>query len=234
MVFSLASSYAQSDDDFGFWTSVGVKKELVSNLDAEAEAEFRTRDGFGDVDRWTIGAGLDYKLFSFLKADAGYKYIRNHHDNETTKKGNYIPSYWQNKHRAYFSLTGKVKWDRLEFSLRERYQYTYRSALSVPKYDDEGDRKSDEEITGKGKSVLRSRFEVEWDIRKSSFTPYVSIEMYNSISDSWDHEKMRYMVGSKYKINKKNSLNIFYLYQDESDDDEASGHAIGIGYTYKF
>lgn len=234
LMMCVAHGHAQSDDDFGIWTSIGVKKALVSNLNGEVEAEFRTRDGFGDVDRWTLSAGLDYKIFSFLKVDAGYKYIRNHHENETTQKGNYIPAYWQNKHRVYLSLTGKVRWDRLEFSLRERYQYTHRAALSVPKYDDEGFRVSDEEITGKGKHVLRSRVQVEWNIRRSSFTPYVSCELFNSLSDDWEYEKTRLTVGTQYKINKRNAFNVFYLYQDESDEDEASGHAIGIGYTYRF
>ena len=228
----ITAAFAQ---DFGLWTSAGVKKSITKQLSAEAEGEFRTRDGLSEVDRWTIGAGLDYKIASFLKIDAGYKYIYSHPETETTKNGNIIPSYWQSKHRVYASLTGKVKFDRVEFSLRERWQYTYRPSQSVAKYDgDDGSQKSDEYISGKGKNVLRSRLQVEYNIKNCPVTPFASCEFYNLIGDGWNHEKTRWTIGGEYKISKKHALDIFYRYQDESDDDEDSGHAIGVGYVYKF
>ena len=237
IIAALASTFALMGmaQDFGLWTSAGVKKSLNSKLSIEAEGEFRTQDGLSKVDRWTIGAGLDYKIASFLKFDAGYKYIYGYKESETTKKGNIVSSYWQSRHRVFASLTGKVEWNRFEFSLRERWQYTYRPSQSVAKYDgDDGSQKADEYISGKCKHVLRSRLEVEYNIKKCPITPYVSCELYNLMGDGWDHEKTRWTVGGQYKINKKHALDIFYRYQDESDDDENSGHAIGIGYVYKF
>ena len=228
----ITTAYAQ---DFGLWTSAGVKKSITKRFGAEVEGEFRTRDGLSAVDRWTIGAGLDYKIASFLKIDAGYKYIYAHPETETTKKGNIIPSYWQSKHRVYASLMGKVKWGQCELSLRERWQYTYRPSQSVAKYDgDDGSQKSDEYISGKCKNVLRSRLQVEYDIKKCPVTPYASCELYNMMGSGWSHEKTRWTIGGEYKVNKKHAIDIFYRYQDESDDDEDSGHAIGVGYVYKF
>lgn len=232
---SAFSGLQAQSDDFGIWTSAEVKKKIFPGFDASVEGEFRTRDGVQDVDRWSIFAGASYRIFSFLKADAGYTYIYSHQEAETTKKGNYIPSYWSPRHRVTASLTGSYKWNRLEFSLRERYQYTYRVAQSVAKYDgDDGSRKENEEVSSKSKNVLRSRLQVEWDIRKCKFTPYASCELYHSITDGWAIDKTRWTVGTAYKLNKKNSFDLFYRYQDHADDDETNGHVLGVGYKLKF
>ena len=41
-------------------------------------------------------------------------------------------------------------------------------------------------------------------------------------------------IRDRYKINKKNSLDFFYRYQNHADDDETNGHVVGAGYTFKF
>lgn len=233
-VAAFTSMLAQSDD-FGVWTSAEIRKKIFPGFDASIEGEFRTRDGLKTVDRWAATASLAYRIFPFLKADVGYSYLYNHRGDETTKKGNYIPAYWSPRHRFTVSLTGSYKWKRFEFSLRERFQLTRRTALSVDKYDgDDGSQMDDEEISAKTKSVLRSRMQVEWDLKKSPFTPYVSCELYHSITDGWAIDKTRWTIGTDYKLNKKNSFDLFYRYQDKSDDDEVNGHVLGIGYKLKF
>lgn len=116
----VAGVYAQSDD-FGIWTSAEVKKKIFPGFDASVEGEFRTRDGVDNVERWSAGAGVAYRITSFLKADGGYTFIYSHRPGEMTKKGNYVSDYWSPRHRMYLSLTGKLNWQRFEFSLRERY-----------------------------------------------------------------------------------------------------------------
>ena len=215
------------------WTSAEVRVKAPKTLNGFVEAEFRTHDGISSAERWAGTVGLDYKLFSFLKATAGYTYIHQQTVTETTKKGNIIPSYWQPKHRASFALTGSVDWKRFSFSLRERYQYTYRTGQSVPKFDSDGITPKDDEIVeAKHKHVLRSRLEVEYNIAKSKFTPYVSCELYNSLSDSFAVEKTRWTIGSSYKINKKNSVSLYYRYIANGDEDEEGGHVIGVGYKF--
>lgn len=229
-----AGAWAQSDD-LGIWTSAEVKKRITTGLDASVEGEFRTRDGLSEVERWAATAQVSYRIVSFLKVDVGYTYIYAHRESETTKKGNIVSSYWSPRHRFTASLTGSYKWKRLEFSLRERYQLTHRVATTASKYDgDDGSQKADEEITSKTKHVLRSRLQVEWDIKKSKFSPYISCELFNAMSDDWNLDKTRWTVGTTYKINKKHSLDICYRYQNQSDDDEANGHVIGVGYRFKF
>ena len=111
----VAGVYAQSDD-FGIWTSAEVKKKIFPGFDASVEGEFRTRDGVDNVERWSAGAGVAYRITSFLKADGGYTFIYSHRPGEMTKKGNYVSDYWSPRHRMYLSLTGKLNWQRFEFS----------------------------------------------------------------------------------------------------------------------
>ena len=210
-------SYAQGDD-FGVWTSAEVKKKIFSGFDASLEGEFRTRDGLQTVERWSGSAGVSYKMFRWLKASAGYTFIHYYHPMEVTKKGNYIPEYWQPKHRVNLSLTGKVDWRRFTFSLRERWQYTYRPSQSVPKFDgDDGSVKNDEYISGKGKNVLRSRLQVEYNIRKCAFTPYTSCELSYSLNEIGAFEKLRWTLGTEWKLSKKHALDFYYLYQNKAD-----------------
>lgn len=222
-------------DDFGVWSSVEVQKKISPGFNVSLEGELRTRSGLKDVERWMTTIDMAYRLNAYLKADAGYTYIYSHQPEETTKKGNKIADYWSPRHRLSASLTGSYVWKRIEFSLRERYQFTHRTALSVSKYDgDDGSRKTDEEITAKSKNVLRSRLQAVWNIKKSAFNPYASCELYNSITDGWGLDKMRWTAGTVYRINKRHSLDFFYRYQDQTDDDEQSGHVLGAGYKLKF
>lgn len=215
------------------WTSAEMKFGLTKGLSGFAEGEFRTSDGMVGTERWTASAGLDYKPLKWLKMSAGYKYIHRHMESRITRKGNVVAGYWQPRHRTSFSLTGSCSWNRFTFSLRERYQYTYSTEQSVAKWDgDDGSAKTDELIEASHKHVLRSRLKVEYNIRKSGFTPFASCEIYNSMS-GFSYEKMRWTLGADYKFNKHHSLSAFYRYIHQSDDDDPNGHVIGIGYSFK-
>jgi hypothetical protein len=217
------------------WLSANAKYKVMKRLNVSVEAEARSLDELSGVGRWSLSAGVDYKLFKPLKVAAGYAYLRQKYDLSFTRKGNMIPSYWANKHRFYFSLTGELSFHRFTFSLREQYQYTYRQEQTVAKYAADGvTPKPDELLAAKSKNILRSRLEVEYNIRKSHFTPFVSFEIYNSLSNAFDLDKIRYTVGSSYKFNNHHSVELFYRYIDRSDDDDNSNHVIGAGYTFKF
>ena len=224
---------AQVDhDDFGVWTTVEVKKDFGKKFDISAEAELRTQDYSQAVERWTVGLGASYKLVSWLKADIGYRFIDKQQLQEVTRKGNVVDNYWSPRHRVYASLTGKVKFGRFEFSLRERYQLTCRGEQYVTKWNAESVEIDPERVKAKNESVLRSRLGVDWNIRKSPFTPFASCEMHNVISDNWEIEKLRWIIGTKYKFNKRHSIEASYVFQDVNYD--YNQHILSLGYCYKF
>lgn len=215
------------------WTSAEFKAPLTNRFSLSIEGENRTHDSFNGSERWSGGLGADYKLCSWLKASAGYTYIYQNVESRTTRKGNIISAYWQPRHRAWAALTGSYSWQRFKFSLRERYQLTHRTGMSVAKFDgDDGSQKADEHIKSSNRQSLRSRLEVEYSIRKSGFTPFASCELYNSLTD-FSKEKTRWTVGTEYEFNKHHSVNLFYRYIDTADEDDPNSHVIGIGYQFK-
>lgn len=232
----LSMNAMAQDNDFGVWTSIDVTKKITNDFSATIGGEYRTRNNSKTTERWSGSFSLDYKICPYIKLNGGYTYIYYNHPSEFTSKGNYIPEYWSPRHRFFIGATGTYKVDRWKFSLRERYQYTYRTAKSVPKYADTSltEAKSDEEISGKSTSLLRSRLQAEYDIKGSPFMPFASCELFNSISDGFSNEKTRWTIGTDIALNKKNSFELFYRYQNKADEEESDQHIVGIGYTVKF
>jgi hypothetical protein len=164
--------------------------------------------------------------------------------------------YWRPRHRAYFDVQGKVDVGRFSISLRERYLYNYYvetealrdkyrnpsqpgytgnlypfNGMEFMKYEQETDTKK-----AKSKHSLRSRLQVEYDIKGVPLTPFVSCELTNELSNAMQYDKVRAQAGVEWKINKKHILSGAYLYQNENQEigPNESLHAIKLGYKFKF
>lgn len=256
----LGANAQSEDDEFGVWTTLEASKKINKKLKLDFEAELRTIEGVGDIDRVSVGAGASYKLAKWLKASAGYIFIYSHSldsknikwdeptdiesTGETLYGYNIDHAYWTERHRFHVSLTGEYKIGRVEFSLRERLQYTrtnsattdetkYRwECVDIMEEKYELNQETAPELkNAKENTTLRSRLSAKWDIRNCKVTPFASVELYTRFDEWKGCDKMRYRIGASYKINKDNEISLFYLYQDANDDDEPKGHAIGIGYS---
>ena len=216
------------------WTSASLKTTPINkHWGVDAEVEWRTKDSFKGSDRATFSGSAEYK-HRFFKVDAGYKYMMTRSDARITNKGNFIPAYWIGRHRYFASLSGKLKVGRFELSLREHYQMTHRLGKWVPKYaSDHVTPKQDEWIAPKDRHVLRSRVACEWNIRKCRFTPFASVEIYDDLQSGFEVEKLRYTLGTEYKINRHNRVEIFYRFLQGVAGDEENCNIIGIGYSFK-
>lgn len=226
---------AQSND-FGMWYELGVEKKLSSKWNVNAEAELRTRNNTRTLERWSAGLNAEYKINKRLKASAGYiALFENSKEEMDWKKdgitpNKWTPSYWGVRHRFNVSVTGNVDWGRLNISLRERYQFTYRPTATGKKYDFDVEEWQD--IKAKGKHVLRSRLQLNYDIPHWKFDPFVNVELFNG----WAIQKIRHQAGVEYKYRKKHTFSLTYRFQNVfSDDDlESNSHLIGLSYKYKF
>jgi hypothetical protein len=227
------------DDDFGIWTEANVETKLNSWLSFDAGLELRTRDnGFGEIDRWSMGVGGTVKLLPWLKASLGYSFIddNNHRMNTSGKK---YADYWGERHRVSLSLTASQEFGRFTASLRERWQYTYRPAQTVQRYwnidDDDhdfGTYADDHTYNGKATNKWRQRLQLRYKVTKQ-WRPFVSVE--STIGGS-GLDKMRYALGTELRLNKQNSFELSYMYQhsNKDSDDEGNRHVLGLGYTFKF
>lgn len=228
---------ASHADDSGLIVSVGTSHKFNKKLSVGAEAEFRSRNHFRTADRFSVGGDVSYKVLPWLKAAAGYTLLLDNNREKLTFQddgegyNNWRPSYWGLRHRFNVTLTGSYKVQRVEFSLRERWQYTYRPSTTIDNFDfDEGEWE-DYEVKGKGKNVLRSRLQLEWDIPKCKYDPFASVEFHTTRQ----LDKTRFIVGVSHAIKKKHDFKLYYRYQVvNSSSDESNIHCLGLGYTYKF
>lgn len=188
-----------------------------------------------------------------LKSNLGYCFIYGHYLSEKNLKEyveevgeynyNIDEAYWAARNRVYLTLTGEMNIGRFEISLRERLQYTHTGSVTIDetkyRWEKQGGIKGEwdemNEIEPELKEVkenlsLRSRLSIKYDIPNCKINPFISAELYTRL-DKWQaFDKARYRAGASYKINKKNDISLFYLYEDVSGNDPDC-HAIGFEYS---
>lgn len=212
LVLLFAGNLGAQNDDLGVWTSVGATKNLFAGLEASVEGEVRTRDDVGAIDRWSGTVGLSYKVCNFLKVGGDYVFIRYNH----VRRG------WETGHRYNLYATGSYTWKAFTLSLRERYQHTYKRG--VPGTD----------TSANPADIFRSRLQLAYDIKNSAFKPYASMELFHRLNDPQNNglDKIRYTLGTEYKLNERSTFNVYYRYETVRDDDP-NLHILGIGYAIK-
>ncbi len=224
-------------DDAGLVVSAEASHKISKKFTAGFETEFRSRNNFRTAERVSLGPSLSYKLLPWLKASVSYNLLIENNKEHLTYQddevsyNNWRPSYWGLRHRFNVALTASYKIQRVELSLRERWQYTYRPSQTIDNFDFDEGMWEDYEVRGKGKNVLRSRLQLEWDIPKCKFDPYASVEFHTTR----ELEKTRFIVGVSHSVKKKHSFKLYYRYQlTGSGSDDPNIHMLGLGYTYKF
>ncbi len=214
------------------WMSAEGRVNITKDLRADIEVEHRSKDQFEATSRWDASIGASYKCLPWLRVSASYKFLYDRDGNKTTRKGNFIPAYWQSGHRLQVSATGSLNLGKFGFSLREAYQFTHFTEQYVSKFSSSGAVKDDEFIEAENRNLLRSRLQAEYKYKKKALvTPYASIELYNDFDDGFSVRKIRYTAGADFRIDSHNSISVFYRFIDRSHSDNTN--AIGISYQFK-
>lgn len=238
VVLLLAAPPVAAQSEGGLITTIEAEKKIDKRLSVGVEANMRMRNDCQTMDRWSAGIGASYKLSKWLKADAGYLLLYDNNREKTTYKSSgatntWRPSYWSAKHRIYAALTASHKFSSdIKLSLRERWQYTYRPETTTQRWDYDDDDWEDKVISGKGKSVLRTRLGIAYAPRNAFLSPYAHMELYNA----WNTEKIRYTLGTDIQLGKQHALSVFYRFDDvrHASAEDPDMHYLGIGYKFKF
>ena len=240
------------DQHFSFEAGVGYRAN--DNLRSSSRFDFGLGINYKPVKGLKMGVGyvlIDQHNPTETKA---------HYNSSGNWNGfNVDHSFWRIKNRFYADVSGKIDVGRFSFGLRERYQATVYNAKHVArdKYrgvvsEDYADEKIYGEVDGAGrwyaldeadddykeaktKQYLRSRISVEYNIRHCNVDPFASVELSNSLDHKFSIDKRRWTLGADWKITKKHTVTVAYVYTNgQDDDDEGNLHALSIGYNYKF
>ncbi len=190
--------------DFRGRAEASFEFEPIKNLSLEAGVQLRLKDDFASVDRIQTTIGAEYEVCKYFSLGADYVLIN----------GRDAKSWEKPRHRVNANFEGSVKIGRVELSLRERLQTTFRTD-SVNRYE-----KMNPEM------ILRSRLMAEFPIRHTRWTPYVLFELHNTlnapgvvnnyITDPYytDNFITRYRagVGAKLRITRSHRLDFYYYF----------------------
>ncbi len=213
---------AAQTEDFGVWTSAGIEKEL-KKLSIGAEAELRTTDFLGGIDRWSLRTEAGYDIVKPLKAGVAYQFI---YFNDTEY------SDFQPRHRFYLFLQWKQELGRFTLALRERLQRTTKDESGRIKENGKTDTyRINPDI------CWRNRFKLAYDIPRFPINPSLSVETFYQLNnpDGNGFEQFRYSLAFSCKIKKDHELEVYGLLdQGVYSEDPVSEYVGGLSYTFSF
>ena len=222
ILFIIVLSVNAQTNQFGTWSSISLDKKLTKKWDIGAGTELRTIYGVRLINRWSLDINTQYKINKLFDTKLSYELM-----NVLDQK--YLN--YQIRHRFNADIEAGKKWGDFSFGLSEGVQITTKNASK--RLDEYG-------IIDTYKInpawIWKNNFETEYNIPKCKLTPGVGFSTYYTLNDpdGNNFEKIRYKINLKYKINKRNFINLFGVYNQELGTDEAdySGkYNLGVKYV---
>lgn len=209
------NNLSAQESDFGIRFGAELSKKLTKKIELQFEEEIRLNRNVSAFDRSMTTLGGSYALNKTFKAGLYYTYIY---------ANNQKDGYYESRHRFGGWIQAAHKVSRFKFSLREKFQNTYRDEdLGVYKYNP--------------KMYLRSRLEVSYDIKNIPLIPYLSAEMHYQLNNPSGNEidKWRYTAGAEYDLNKRFAIDLFFRLDDEVNvKNPVRTSVIGTMVKYRF
>jgi hypothetical protein len=198
------------------WATFTLQHPVSKKITLVLDQEFRLRENYQRINLFYTNFGIDYKFNKFLKISPTYRTIQ--------KKR--LDGSYSFRHRLMLDVTLKRKINRFALSERIRYQIEVQDFYTSRK--------------GKlAEQFLRFKTDLKYSISER-ITPYISCELRYQIRsprgdgpvyDNGFH-RIRNVVGCEYQINKKNSVNLYYLFQTEFNiSTPESIYILGIAYS---
>lgn len=231
---------SSSESDFRARASVDLSWKPSDNLKVALNEELRMKNSAADFDRIYSTLSVGYKPIRHFEIEGGYTFATIRHDGR--KKTDYLP-YWDFRHRLFLGGEYGVKLGNWRFSLRERFQATFRT--DNPKAAE----KSNPEL------LLRSRLRAAWHPRHLPIEPYAAFELSNTLNapelaGGNYPNKLRYAAGIKYLFNAHTTLELYYRLDNTLNynidvkkdgvtvksivEERAQNHIVGLEFGYRF
>ncbi|HNQ12557.1 MAG TPA: DUF2490 domain-containing protein [Bacteroidia bacterium] len=200
-------------NDAGLWASVQVEKKITRKVSVQLSQEFRWYENISELGTLNSDLGVSYRLHKAVAVSLNYRFSQ--------KKQ--VDDFYCTRHRYYADLQLRQSINKFTFILRTRYQMQFSQVYSsedgsVPSY------------------MFRNKFTARYKINKK-IEPFIAAEWYlqSKNAEGNDLDKVRFSGGAEYKINRAHSIEFYYLYQKEMDENNpVSDYVTGIGYSFSF
>ena len=197
--------HSQVVSDAKLWTGFSISKE-INDFEFTFSEDLRFDENMTHIDKIFSEFGAQYKIVKGVYAVVNYRFSR---DNDYSNKSYDI------RHRCDFSLAFKHKYENFRFSFRTKYQ----TKSSSPEENNP--------------TFSRNKFAVKYKL-ENDLTPFISYEFYYQFNEERIINRTRFSLGSTYKINKKNALKFFYIFENRFNVKTlAHNHIYGVSYSFQ-
>lgn len=194
-------------DGAGMAFKVSLSEKIYHKFSFLFEEDIRPKSNFKQAEWFLTTGEVNYTFNPYVKAGVAYMLLCQYKASEELR----------NRYYVYASASYPI--GNLSFSLRERFQSTFKTGGQHPK------------------NYLRTMLTVSYKIGKTGFSPFVYGELFNNTGHQGNMytERIRLSTGSDYKINKQNTLQLYYRYHIFNVYDPVNyKHAIGLTYSHRF
>jgi hypothetical protein len=213
IILLLSTSVFAQDKDFGIWYGISASHKINKKLELNLSTDVRTFRKAAKVDEAFIEGGLTYDFNKYLSVAGSYRLSKSIEDNS---------SYYF-RHKVFLDFKGSIPAGNLSFSARLRFQTRTKTYIQ-----NEQDKHPDYTGRIKLKAVYKTPvFPIDPYVYAESFTPMFS-DKTRSI------EKIRYSAGLEFKIAKKQSVELEYIFQRDYLPHVSDLNIISVNYNIKF
>ncbi len=211
-LFSFFNSLSQNEERFENWSSFGVDYPIAKNIKIYGAGQLRIKSVGEIYNQSFYEIGLKFKINDFISSGFGYRGIDQLKDAENNQL--------HKKFRRYHAfLLGSYNFKKYIFRLRLQFQ----QKNGVGNHD---------LISN---DYLRTKFEFTRDVIDWKVNPIVGIEFFTKENLNFDKnfKKYRFSIGTKFDVEKQNSLFINYVLQKEVNvDSPLIQHILVLKYNF--
>jgi opacity protein-like surface antigen len=202
----LSALTVDAQEDFESWHCIDIDYKLMSKTNVWLSNEIRLDDNSTGFKKYLVDIGVDRKLIKKVTLSLAYRYSR--FDDIVAYK---------NEHMFYGSVQYSYNIQRYTLSVQTKYQY---SNILI-----------NSNTLEKTESFWRNKLSVNYNLSQLPLTPYISYEYFSEITpEGLLSDKYRLFGGLKYKLNKSNSLALYYGIQNSLQKPGRS-YILGLKYS---
>lgn len=207
LLISTGYSPLAAMDGAGMAFKVSLSWKIYRHFSFLFEEDIRPKSNFRQAEWFLTTGEVNYTFNRYLKTGIAYMLLCQYKASEELRN------------RYYIYVSGNYPIGNFSLSLRERFQSTYKTGSQHPK------------------NYLRTMLTLSYKIRETGLSPFAYAEIFNDTGyqGQMHTDRIRFSAGSDYKIDKQNSLQLYYRYHIFNVYDPVNyKHAIGLTYAHRF